>query len=94
MTFKTPKVSVIIPVYNSEKFIKRSVNQAQRQSLKEIEIILVNDGSPDNSIKIMQKLALEDKRIKIIDQPNLGVGVARTKGVLKSRGRIYSIFRL
>ena len=77
-----PKVSVIIPVYNVEKHLERCLDSVVNQTLKDIEIICVNDASTDNSINILKKYAQKDKRINIIDLPeNLGAGNARNKAL-------------
>lgn len=82
-----PKISIIVPVYKAEKYITDCILSLQRQSIKDIEIILVDDCGGDNSIFIVEKLAKFDKRIKIIyHQENLGPMMARYDGVLKSEG--------
>ena len=73
----TPKISVIIPVYNVEKYLKECLDSVINQTLKEIEIICVDDGSADNSGKILDEYALKDNRIKVIHKKNEGAGVAR-----------------
>lgn len=82
----TIKVSIIIPVYNAEKYIERSVKSAMRQTLKEIEIILINDGSTDDTLKIVESLSTLDNRIIIINQKNCGTSAARHRGIKISRG--------
>lgn len=72
-----PKVSIIIPVYNVEKYIERCVNSLKNQTLTDIEIILVDDSSTDSSLKICKSLAKEDPRIKVITKVNEGAGYAR-----------------
>jgi len=79
-------ISVIVPVYNAEKFLNRCVESAINQSYKDIELILVNDGSTDNSKKICDKYALVDKRIKVVSQKNSGPAAARNSGILKATG--------
>lgn len=80
------KVSVILPVYNSEKYISNTLKSLITQTLKEIEIICVNDGSNDNSIQILQEFEKKDERIKIIDKKNQGVWKARMDGIKKAEG--------
>ena len=80
------KVSVIIPVYNNERFIETCIESVRRQTLREIEIILINDGSTDKSGEIMKKLAEKDARIKLFSQENMGVAVARNKGIENAGG--------
>lgn len=84
------KVSVIIPVYNAEKYIKKSLSSIINQSLEEIEIIIVNDGSTDRSIEIAKKICKSDKRVKIIEQQNSGVASARNLGINQSKGEYIS----
>lgn len=78
---KMPLISVIIPIYNGEKYIKKCVESFVGQSYKNIEIILVNDGSRDNSERIIKQLAAEDDRIVLISQKNAGVSTARNRGM-------------
>ena len=80
------KVSVIIPVYNTEEYIDECLNSVRNQTLKDIEIICVNDGSTDGSLAVLEKYAKEDKRIKIINQKNQGVSVARNNGIANAQG--------
>lgn len=82
-----PKVSVIIPVHGVERYIEECITSVQRQTLREIEIIPINDCSPDNSQQIIDRLAAEDLRIKpIILKENIGQGFARNKGIDAARG--------
>ena len=67
------KISVIIPIYNSSKTLKRTLNSVVNQNYKNLEIILVNDGSTDDSLSICEQYALSDDRIVIINQKNMGV---------------------
>lgn len=80
------KVSVVVPVYNAEATICRCVNSIINQSYKNIEIILVDDGSADKSLCLCELLAQEDSRIRVIHQVNSGVSHARNVGIKKSRG--------
>lgn len=85
-------ISIIIPMYNVEKVISRCIESILRQSHKEIEIILVNDGSKDNTKNICEKYSYQDSRIILMDQKNYGAAVARNKGIEKARGNyIYFI---
>jgi len=72
-----PKVSVIVPVYNVERYLERCINSLKNQTLKDIEIILVDDSSSDSSLEICNKMAKEDLRIKVIHKVNEGAGKAR-----------------
>ena len=81
------KVSVIIPVYNSEKYIEKCINSVLAQTYQNYEIIVINDGSKDNSGKIMEQL--QDKypdKIKYIEQENMGVAKTRNKGIERATG--------
>jgi len=80
------KVSIIIPVYNTEAYIEKNLNCLRNQTLKDIEIIIVNDGSTDKSMEIVNQLAKEDSRIKIINQKNLKQGAARNNGIKIASG--------
>lgn len=81
-----PKVSVIIPVYNTEKYLRKCLNSVINQTLEEIEIICVDDGSTDNSLKILKEYAKKDNRIKVVKQNNSNAGVARNSGLNISNG--------
>ncbi len=80
------KVSVIVPVYNVEKYLSECLDSIVNQTLEDIEIICINDGSPDNSLDILKKYAEKDKRVKIIDKKNEGVGKARNDGIKAAVG--------
>lgn len=82
-----PKVSVIVPVYNMEKYLNKCISTIASQTLKDIEIIAINDGSTDNSLKILDDLSRKYKeKLKIINQNNKGVGFSRNKGLEIARG--------
>ena len=80
------KVSVIIPVYNVEIYIEKCINSLINQTLKEIEFIFVNDGSPDNSVSIIKKYQKKDKRIKLLEKENGGQASARNLGMKHAKG--------
>lgn len=86
MQNETWKVSVIVPVYNAEQFIESCVASIVGQSYRNLEIILINDGSIDSSYNICKKLALLDNRIQVINQENKGVGITRQIGIDCSSG--------
>lgn len=76
-----PKVSIVIPVYNTYEYLSECLDSVINQTLSDIEIILVNDGSTDNSEELCKRYACCDSRIKLISQENQGVAVARRVGV-------------
>ena len=79
-------ISVIVPVYKAEKYIERCICSILRQTFQNIEVILVDDGSPDKSGEICDMWALKDKRIKVIHQKNEGAGAARNAGLRVAKG--------
>jgi glycosyltransferase involved in cell wall biosynthesis len=79
-------ISIIVPVYNAEKFLDRSIKSVLSQSYKNIELILINDGSTDSSERIVNRYALADKRIKVISQKNSGPASARNLGLRHAKG--------
>lgn len=81
-----PKISIIVPVYNVEKYIEKCITSILEQTMKEIEVILVNDGSLDESLKICQKYAEKDKRVILIDKKNTGVSDTRNIGIDRATG--------
>ena len=85
--FSEPLISVVVPVFNSEKYIKSCVSSILEQSYKNIEIILINDGSTDRSEEIIINLKLSDSRIRTFNQKNSGVSVARNNGVKNAKGK-------
>lgn len=84
------KISIIIPVYNVENYLKDCLNSIINQSLSDIEIICVNDGSVDNSLNILQDYASKDNRFVIINQENCGQGIARNKALDVAKGKYIS----
>lgn len=83
-------ISVIIPVYNVEAYLEECIESLRNQSLKEIEMIFINDGSRDNSLSILEKYKKIDKRIKIINQTNSGPSNARNRGLQIAKGEYIS----
>lgn len=81
-----PKISVIIPVYNTEKYLEKCLDSILNNTLKDIEIICVDDGSTDNSLNILEKYSKLDNRLKIIKQPNSGAATARNTGIDVAKG--------
>ena len=80
------KVSVIIPVYNTENYLRACLDSVVNQTLRDIEIICVNDGSTDNSLSILKEYAEKDSRIVLINQKNAGVSVARNNAIAVAKG--------
>lgn len=80
------KISIIIPVYNVEKYLRQCLDSLIGQTLKDIEIVCVNDGSKDNSLEILREYKNKDSRIVIIDQINQGVSVARNNALKIAKG--------
>lgn len=87
MVKQQPKVSVIIPVYNVENFLGECLESVVNQTLKEIEIICVNDGSTDQSLAILKKYSQKDERISVINQENRGLSAARNSGSCTAKGK-------
>lgn len=86
-----PKVSVVMPIYNAEPFLRQALDSVVCQTLKDIEIVCVNDGSKDASLSILQEYAARDNRIKIIDGPNGGYGHAMNTGIAAATGMYIGI---
>lgn len=84
------KVSVIIPVYNVENYLRQCLDSVIGQTLKEIEIICVNDSSTDDSLKILNEYAEKDARMKVLSQENAGAGAARNRGMDAATGKYLS----
>lgn len=84
---ENPKVSIVVPVYNAENTLEHTLYSLRHQSLRDIEIIAVDDGSTDDSAKILDKYAAFDKRIKVIHQENAYVGAARNRGMREAKGK-------
>lgn len=81
-----PKISIIVPVYNCEKYISNCINSILEQSFKDFELILVDDGSSDRSFEICESFAKKDNRVRAIHQPNSGVSRARNRGLDEAQG--------
>ena len=80
-----PLISIIIPVYNVEKYLADCLDSLVNQTMSDIEIICVNDGSKDNSLAILEDYAKREKRIVLLNQPNSGVSVARNNALKQVR---------
>lgn len=80
------QISIIIPIYNMESYIEEAITSVQRQTLKELEIICVDDGSTDGTVGLLERLAKEDSRIRLFKQEHQGPGQARNMGIQKAEG--------
>ena len=80
------KISIIIPVFNKENYLKECLDSVIKQKLTDTEIIAINDGSTDDSLGILKQYETHDKRIKVVDQDNIGVGLTRNKGIHMATG--------
>ena len=83
----TPKVSILVPVYNVEKYIEECIESLINQTYENLEIILVDDGSPDGCPGICDEYASKDKRIKVIHKQNGGASSARNLGIENAQGQ-------
>jgi glycosyltransferase involved in cell wall biosynthesis len=83
---KTSLVSIIIPVFNAEKYIGEAIESALSQSYPELEIIVVDDGSTDNTVKVVNSFIEKESKVKLVRQKNSGVAAARNTGIRHSRG--------
>ena len=89
---KNPKISVVMPVYNTAKYLPESISGVLDQTFKDFELIVVNDGSTDNSLAIIQEYAKKDKRIKVVNMDkNSGAAAARNEGIKHISGQ-YTLF--
>lgn len=85
-----PKISVIIPVYNTEKYLRECLDSVINQTLKDIEIICIDDGSTDSSLNILREYAQKDSRIIVLTRQNKGAGAARNAGLKIAKGEYLS----
>ncbi|MFM5654923.1 glycosyltransferase family 2 protein [Aeromonas veronii] len=90
MSYLAPLVTFIIPAYNSSIYIKRCLDSILSQEYSNIEIVVIDDGSTDDTLEKLNKIALMDKRIRVFHKPNEGQGVARNFGLLEARGKYIS----
>ena len=81
MTTSTPKISIIVPVYNTEKYLAQCIESILNQSMSDFELLLIDDGSKDSSGLICDRYAIQDKRIQVFHQTNQGVSTARNYGI-------------
>ena len=87
-----PLVSVIIPVYNTCRYLGESILSIVNQTLRNIEIICINDGSTDNSFDVLNELSKADSRITVLSQENMGQSIARNRGIEIAKGKYYYFF--
>lgn len=85
-----PKISVIIPVYDTERYLVECIESVINQTLQDLEIILVDDGSPDNAPVLCDEFAKQDRRIKVVHKKNEGLGFARNSGLDEATGEFVS----
>ena len=86
-TNKNPKVSVVVPAYNIQKYIKQAIRSIQNQEMVDLDIVIVNDFSTDNTSKIIEEIMKEDKRIKLLNnKKNMGLLYTRCIGTLTAKG--------
>lgn len=84
------KISIIIPVYNVEKYIQECLDSVCRQTLKELEILCINDASTDSSVEIIQQIAMNDSRFRLIqNEKNIGAGETRNRGIMLAKGKYF-----
>ena len=86
MSFGDPKISLIIPVYNVEKYIHKTIDSVLRQTFKDYEVIMINDGSTDNSLSALKEYASKYKNFVLIDHCNIGASRARNMGIKAAKG--------
>ena len=82
-----PLVSIIIPTYNSSDYITETLTKLEKQTYPNFEIVIVNDGSKDNSLKICEEYKNKDNRVTVIDKKNEGACIARNTGIEKAKGK-------
>lgn len=85
-----PLISVIIPIYNAEEYLKECIESVQKQKYNNLQILLINDGSTDKSLEICKYYEKNDNRIVVIDRPNSGVSASRNIGINLARGKYIS----
>ena len=91
MTKNKPKVSVVVPIYKVEKYLCECVDSILAQTLHDIEVILVDDGSPDKCPEIVDEYAKKDKRVVAVHQKNAGYSTAVNKGIAMAKGEYIGV---
>ena len=89
---ETPKVSIVVPIYNVEKYLRQCLDSIIHQTLKDIEIICVDDGSTDASPEIIREYMAKDPRVKVITKPNSGYGNSMNRGFDMAEGNISALW--
>ena len=84
-------VSVLIPIYNNERYLRKCLDSVKNQTINSIEVLLINDGSTDGSLEIMKEYSKMDDRFIVIDKQNTGYGHSLNVGFNKARGKYISI---
>lgn len=92
MGFENGLVSIVLPIYNVEKYLDRSITSVVNQTYKKLEIILVDDGSPDRCPQMCEEWAKKDSRIKVVHKKNAGLGMARNTGIENAHGEYICFF--
>ena len=87
----SPKVSILVPIYNVEKYLEQCLSSLVNQTLLDIEIICIDDGSTDSSPHIIERYAAKDSRVKVITKPNSGYGASMNQGLSKAEGEFIGI---
>lgn len=82
----SPRISVIMPAYNAQNFIRKSIESILNQTLTDLEFIIINDGSSDSTLEIIQEYQRNDSRIKILNQENRGIVKSLNRGIMHSKG--------
>lgn len=88
------KISVIIPVYNCESYLEKCIRSVLDQTLQETEIICIDDGSTDQSVRILENLEKKESRISVLRQKNKGAGSARNRGIRAAKGKYVAFLAL
>lgn len=88
---KNPKISILVPCCNVEKYLRQCLDSVVNQTLKDMEIIVINDGSTDGTLNIIKEYAARDKRIRVLDKPNEGYGKSMNRGLDMATGKYIGI---